>query len=68
MTRYRLETDVEGLLSRSFPNPGDADRVRAIFRAAVDDDHLGIPIWRDAARIRLAYPIVVLAAVKPGVR
>jgi SAM-dependent methyltransferase len=67
-TSYRLETEVEGLLSRSFPNPGDADRVRDVFRAAVDDDRLGIPVRRDGERILLAYPIAVLASGKTGAR
>ncbi len=67
-TSYRLETEVEGLLSRSFPNPGDADRVRGIFRAALEDDRLGIPVRRDGERIRLAYPIAVLASTRTGAR
>lgn len=66
VARYRLTTDLDGLLSRSFPNPGDADRLRETIVAAADDDRLGIPIWRHDGRIHLAYPIAVLAAVKPG--
>lgn len=65
-TAYRLETDLDGLLSRSFPKPGDADRVREIVRAAVDDDRLGIPVRREGERIQLAYPVTVLAASKPA--
>jgi SAM-dependent methyltransferase len=61
-TTYRLEADLDGLLSRSFPNPGDADRIRDLFVASLADDRLGIPLRRDGARIHLAYPIAVLAA------
>jgi SAM-dependent methyltransferase len=67
-TSYRLETDLEGVLSRSFPDPGDADRVRDLVSSAVDDDRLGIPVRRDGERILLAYPIAVLAAAKPASR
>ncbi len=62
VTTYRLEGEVEGLLARSFPGPGDADRIREIFAASLEDDRLGIPIRRDGASIRYAYPIAVLVA------
>ena len=35
---YRLDGDLDGLLQRSFPNPGDEDRIREIFARALDDD------------------------------
>ncbi|MGH7393830.1 MAG: hypothetical protein ACREM3_30890, partial [Candidatus Rokuibacteriota bacterium] len=38
MTHYRLAGELEGLLSRSFPDPGDADKIRAIFADALADD------------------------------
>ena len=62
VTTYRLEGELEGLLARSFPGPGDADRIREIFAASLEDDRLGIPIRRDGASIRYAYPIAVLVA------
>ena len=43
LTQYRLESELEGLLSRSFPLPGDADKIRALFTAALEDDRLGLP-------------------------
>lgn len=66
LTRYRLETELEALLSRSFPDPGDADRVRHMIRAAADDDSLGIPVWHEGPRLHLAYPVAVLVADQPG--
>jgi hypothetical protein len=63
-TPYRLEGELEGLLSRSFPLPGDADKIRAIFAASLDDDRLGIPMSRDGAQIRYAYPVAVLVSQK----
>jgi hypothetical protein len=62
VTSYRLEAELDGLLSRSFPNPGDAERVRALFEASLEDDRLGIPVRREGERVHLAYPVVVLAA------
>jgi hypothetical protein len=46
---YRLESDLESLLARSFPLPGDADKIRVIFAASLGDDRLGIPLVRDAS-------------------
>jgi SAM-dependent methyltransferase len=61
-TPYRLEGELEGLLARSFPLPGDADKIRALFAASIDDDRLGIPIERDGAVLRYAYPVAVLVS------
>ena len=62
LTQYRLESELEGLLSRSFPLPGDADKIRALFTAALEDDRLGLPLQRKQNQIHLAYPIPVLVA------
>jgi hypothetical protein len=53
------------LLKRSFPNPGDDDEIRALFRASASDDRLGIPIRLEGERIHYAYPIAVLVADRP---
>jgi hypothetical protein len=61
-TFYRLQTDLDGLLSRSFPNPGDADRLRAIYEGSLADDALDMATRRDGDALRLAFPVAVLAA------
>ena len=66
VTSYRLEGELESLLGRSFPLPGDADKIRGIFAASLGDDRLGIPMFRDGERIRYAYPVAVLVADKPA--
>ncbi len=66
VTGYPLEGELEGLLSRSFPLPGDADKIREIFSASLGDDRLGIPMSREGDRIRYAYPVAVLVADKPA--
>jgi len=61
-TFYRLQTDLDGLLTRSFPNPGDVDRLRRIYQASLADDGLDMATRRDGDALRLAFPVAVLAA------
>jgi len=61
-TFYRLEAELEGLLSRSFPDPGDVAELRRIFVDAVADDALGMDVRRVDDQIRLSYPVSVLVA------
>jgi hypothetical protein len=65
-TSYRLEGELEGLLSRSFPNAGDADHIRELFAASLPDDALGMDTRREGDRIRFGYPVAVLAARRPS--
>jgi ubiquinone/menaquinone biosynthesis C-methylase UbiE len=62
ITSYELRDELENLLARSFPNPGDDDKIREIFRASARDDRLGIPIRLDGTHIHYAYPVAVLVA------
>ena len=59
---YRLESDLESLLARSFPNPGDDDKIRARFRQSVEDDSLGIAARREGDLVIYGYPIAILVA------
>ena len=59
---YELRDELDNLLRRSFPNPGDDVKIREIFAAAETDDRLGIPVRREADHIHYAYPVAVLAA------
>ena len=59
-TFYKLHTDVEGLLSRSFPDPDDAEKLRQILVDSLDGDALGMGTRREGDDIHLAYPIAVL--------
>jgi SAM-dependent methyltransferase len=61
-TPYRLESDLESLLARSFPNPGDDDKIRALFRRSVEDDSLGINARREGELIVYGYPVAILVA------
>jgi len=62
---YRLEGELEGLLARSFPNPGDAERIRPLFEASLEHDALDLAARRDGGLIRYGYPVAVLASRKP---
>jgi ubiquinone/menaquinone biosynthesis C-methylase UbiE len=65
-TFYELRSDVQGLLARSFPNPGDDLKIIEMFKASVADDQLGIPVRLDADKIYFAYPVAILAATRPA--
>jgi SAM-dependent methyltransferase len=62
---YKLEVPLEELLSRSFPNPGDADRIRQIFAEDIGVDRLGVAAHRIDGAIHFSFPIVVIACQKP---
>jgi SAM-dependent methyltransferase len=61
-TFYRVESELEDTLRRSFPNPGDADEIRRIFRAALDNDGLGMDVRLRNDKIYFSYPIAILVA------
>jgi len=62
---YRLEVDVDGVLARSFPDPGHVGTIREMFARAVDDDGMGLGTHRVGDEIRFAYSVAVLVADKP---
>ena len=61
-TFYRLEAELDDLLQRSFPNPGDADEIRRMFVESLDNDGLGMDTRRQGDKIRFAYPIVIFCS------
>jgi SAM-dependent methyltransferase len=60
----RLGGDLEDLLSRSFPKPGDAARIRKMFEDSLEDDGLGLATRREDGNIFYAFPVAVLVSVK----
>ena len=61
---YRLESELEELLSRSFPNQGDADRLRKIFADSIADDALGLNTRWENGKIHYGFPVAVMVARK----
>jgi ubiquinone/menaquinone biosynthesis C-methylase UbiE len=59
---YRLEGELEDLLQRSFPNAGDADRIREIFEASLADDALDMATRRREGKVYFGFPVALLAA------
>ena len=53
VTTYRLESELDGLLSRSFPRPEDVPLLRRMFTDSLADDALGIATRRDGERIQI---------------
>jgi ubiquinone/menaquinone biosynthesis C-methylase UbiE len=58
---YELRDTVEHLLARSFPNPGDDQKIIEMFTASLADDRLGIPVRRVGDQLDYAYPVAILA-------
>ena len=63
---YELRDEVQNLLRRSFPNPGDEKTIVQMFTASAEDDSLGIPVRRRRDQIEYAYQVAVLSAVPGG--
>jgi ubiquinone/menaquinone biosynthesis C-methylase UbiE len=59
---YELRDEIRNLLARSFPNPGDDQKIIAMFAASAEDDRLGIPVRREGERIEYAYPVAILVS------
>ncbi|HKW74720.1 MAG TPA: methyltransferase domain-containing protein [Terriglobales bacterium] len=60
--KYRMECELEDLLSRSFPEPGDADRIRKMVQDSLEDDALDLAVRKERDTIYYAYPVVILVS------
>lgn len=66
--RSRFDKDLEDLLAGSFPRPGDADRIRALFEAELraGTDTLGVAAHSRNGSVHIHYPVVVIAWRNPA--
>jgi len=64
LNRYRMEGELEDLMSRSFPNDGDADRVRRIYADSIANDSLDLNTRLADGKIFYSLPVAVLVARK----
>lgn len=62
VNNYRMEGELEDLLSRSFPNDGDAERLRKIFADSISGDVLGLNTREENGKIYYGLPVAVLVA------
>jgi ubiquinone/menaquinone biosynthesis C-methylase UbiE len=61
---YRVESDVEELLGRSFPEEGNADRLRKIYADSIATNALDLNTREDNGKIYYSFPVAVLVAKK----
>jgi len=61
---YKVEIELEQQMAASFPNPGDEDKIRQIFRDDIGVDQLGINVHWRGDEIYYAVPITVMVAHK----
>lgn len=59
---YRVECELDDLLSRSFPNPGDEEKIRNIFRDSIADNTLDLNTRLEDGKIFYSFPVAVLVA------
>ncbi len=59
---YRVECELEDLLSRSFPNPGDDERIRKIFADSIHGNTLDLNTRIEDGKIYYSFPVVVMVA------
>lgn len=61
---YLFELSLAQLMEASFPDPGNAERVRELIKADAGVDKLGIGVHRLGEVVRFAYPVTVVAGMK----
>jgi ubiquinone/menaquinone biosynthesis C-methylase UbiE len=64
VAHYRVECELEDLLSRSFPNPGDDDRIRKIFAESIAENTLDLNTRIESGKIYYSFPVAVMVATK----
>jgi ubiquinone/menaquinone biosynthesis C-methylase UbiE len=57
---FKLHMEMEQQISASFPNPGDDEILRQIFRDDVKDQKLGMDTRLENGKIYFSYPIAVI--------
>ncbi len=58
---YKVEMELEEQLQASFPNPGDADKIRGLMKEDLGRNLLGLGVRQKTGKIYFAYPIVILS-------
>jgi ubiquinone/menaquinone biosynthesis C-methylase UbiE len=66
LVSYKMEMELERQLTASFPNPGDDEKLRKLFRDDIGCDRLGVGVHLKGDEIHYAYPVTVFLAEKSG--
>jgi ubiquinone/menaquinone biosynthesis C-methylase UbiE len=61
---HELEMDFELLLSGSFPNPGDAERVRQWIHDDLNENRIGLGVHLKGDRYFVSFPMTIVTANK----
>lgn len=64
VNHYRVECDLDDLLSRSFPNPGDQPTIRKMFADSIPANTMDLNTRMQDAKIYYSFPVAVLVARK----
>jgi ubiquinone/menaquinone biosynthesis C-methylase UbiE len=62
--RYRVECELDDLLSRSFPNPGDEAKIRKIFAESIATNALDLNTREENGKIFYGFPVAVMVGRK----
>jgi len=65
ISHYRVECDLDDLLSRSFPNHGDEPKIRKMFADSIPGDTMDLNTRLHEGKIYYSFPVAVLVARKP---
>jgi ubiquinone/menaquinone biosynthesis C-methylase UbiE len=65
--KFKMQMNLEDLLGSSFPKPGNADNIRALFEEDIQrgTDTLGVSASRENGAVKLTYPIAIMAWRRP---
>jgi hypothetical protein len=61
---YKVDMELEAQIRASFPNQGDDEKIREIFRDDIGKDNLGVAACWVGNKIHFAYPVLILAGKK----
>jgi len=62
ITLYDLPVEVQDLLARAFPNPGDQDKIIEMLKDSAKSGRLGIPVRLDGDKIHVTYRAAILVS------
>ncbi len=63
---YKVDMELENQIEASFPNPGNDEKIREIFRNDIGADKLGVGTHYRGEEIHFAYPITIYVGQKPA--